>query len=361
MIIDRYLIAEILQTMMAVLLVLLLIFMGRYFALFLSYAVDGDITASVVIDLLLLRTVSALNMMLPFALYIAVLVSFGRMYKDNEMTALAASGVSIHRVAYSIIGLGLFFAILVAVIALWISPWSEDKRKIVEVEAGKASIVESLSPGQFNQFSKRKDAVFYVGAIAEDRKSFKNVFLQLDLDGKADVYSADSGYIHRDEVTGDRYLVLVNGFRYLGNPGDQDFLVQEYEKNAVRLALPKIGHQTRRKRATPTMELLKQQKPKDMAELQWRISLPVSTLLLAVLGLLISRTSPRQGRFAKLFVAILVYVIYNNLMSIARSWIEQNKIPVELGIWWVHLILIAIIAVMLYQQMTGSRFRFRSA
>lgn len=359
-IIDRYLISEILQTMAAVLLVLLLIFMGRYFALFLSYAVDGDITASVVIDLLLLRTMSALNMMLPFALYIAVLISFGRMYKDNEMTALAASGVSINRVAYSIMGLGLFFALIVAVIALWISPWSEDKRRTVEVEAGKASIVESLSPGQFNQFSKRKDAVFYVGAIAEDRKSFKNVFLQLEVDGDMDVYSADKGYIHRDMETGDRYLVLVNGYRYLGNPGEQDFLIQKYEKNAVRLALPKIGSQKRRKRATPTMQLWNDAKPKDIAELQWRISLPISTLLLAALGLVISRTSPRQGRFAKLFVAILVYIIYNNLMSIARSWIEQNKIPVEVGIWWVHLILMAIIVLLLFQQITGRWFRLKT-
>ena len=346
--------------MLAVLVVLLLIFMGRYFALFLSYAVDGDITASVVIDLLLLRTMSALNMMLPFALYIAVLISFGRMYKDNEMTALAASGVSINRVAYTIMGLGLFFALIVAVIALWISPWSEDKRKIVEIEAGKASIVESLSPGQFNQFSKRKDAVFYVGSIAEDRKSFNDVFLQLELEGKMDVYSAVKGYIHRDEETGDRYLVLVNGYRYLGNPGEQDFLIQEYEKNAVRLALPNIGKRTRRTRATPTLQLWKDAKPKDIAELQWRISLPISTLLLAMLGLVISRTSPRQGRFAKLFVAILVYVIYNNLMSIARSWVEQNKIPAEVGIWWVHLILIVIILLLLFQQITGRWFRVKA-
>jgi lipopolysaccharide export system permease protein len=347
--------------MVAVLLVLLLIFMGRYFALFLSYVADGDIAASAVIDLLLLRTMNALSMMLPFTLYIAVLISFGRLYKDNEMTALAASGVSIDRIAYSIMGLGLFFAIVVAVITLGIAPWSEHKQKVVELEAGKASIVESLSPGQFNQFSKRKDAVFYVGTIGEDRKSFKNVFLQLELDGKMDVYSANEGYIYRDEETGDRYLVLVNGFRYLGNPGEQDFLIQEYEKNAVRLALPKIGSQTRRKRATPTMQLWKEGKPKDIAELQWRISLPISTVLLAVLGLVISRTSPRQGRFAKLFVAILVYIIYNNLMSVARSWVEQSKIPMEVGIWGVHLILIVIIATLLLQQITGRWFRLKPA
>ena len=360
-IIDRYLISEILQTMLAVLLVLLLIFMGRYFALFLSYAVDGDITASVVIDLLILRTASAFNMIVPFALYVSVLISFGRLYKDNEMTALAASGVSISRVNYTIMALGLFFALVVAVIALWVSPWTEDKQKLMEIEAGKASIVESLSPGQFNQFSKRKDAVFYVGAIAEDRKSFQNVFLQLELDKKMDVYSAEHGYIHRDEETGDRYLILVNGYRYLGNPGEQDFLIQEYEKNAVRLALPKIGKLTRAKSAVPTSQLLENGQAKDMAELQWRISMPISALLLAMLGLVISRTSPRQGRFAKLFVAILVYVIYNNLISVGRSWVEQSKIPVEIGVWWVHLLLVVIIMLLLQQQITGRWFRFRSS
>ncbi|MCI0505912.1 MAG: LPS export ABC transporter permease LptF [Gammaproteobacteria bacterium] len=361
MIIDRYLITEIMQTMLAVLLVLLLIFMGRYFALFLSYAVDGDITASVVVDLLLLRTMSAFNMMLPFALYIAVLISFGRLYKDNEMTALAASGVSITRINFTIMGLGTFFVVVVAVIALWISPWADDKQKEMEIEAGKASIVESLSPGQFNQFSKRKDAVFYVGAIAEDRQSFQNVFLQMEVNKRMDVYSADHGYIHRDEETGDRYLVLVNGYRYLGNPGEQDFLIQEYEKYAVRLALPKISKQPRSKSAVPTAQLLQDAKPKDMAELQWRLSMPISTLLLAMLGLVISRTSPRQGRFAKLFVAILVYVIYNNLISVARSWIEQNKVPVEVGIWWVHLLLFVFIAILLNQQITGRWFKLSAS
>jgi len=361
MIIDRYLIAEIMQTMLAVLVVLLLIFMGRYFALFLSYAVDGDITASVVVDLLLLRTLSSFNMILPFALYVAVLISFGRLYKDNEMTALAASGVSISRVNRTIILLGSFFALLVAAISLWVSPWTDDKQRLMEIEAGKASIVESLSPGQFNQFSKRKDAVFYVGGIAEDRKSFQNVFLQLELDKKLDIYSAEYGYIHRDEQTGDRYLVLVNGYRYLGNPGDQDFLIQEYEKNAVRLALPKIGQRARDKSAVPTQQLLESGKPKDLAEFQWRVSMPISTLLLAILGLVLSRTSPRQGRFAKLFVAILVYVIYNNLISVARSWIEQNKVPVEVGIWWVHALLIVIIVLLLNQQVTGRWFKFSSS
>ncbi|HEY5603438.1 MAG TPA: LPS export ABC transporter permease LptF [Gammaproteobacteria bacterium] len=361
MIIDRYLISEILQTMLAVLLVLLLIFMGRYFALFLSYAVDGDITASVVVDLLLLRTMSAFNMMIPFALYISVLISFGRLYKDNEMTALASSGVSISRINYTIMGLGWFFAVLVAIIALWISPWADDKQKQMEIEAGKASIVESLSPGQFNQFSKRKDAVIYVGAISDDRQSFQNVFLQLEVNKKLDVYSADHGYVHRDEETGDRYLVMVNGYRYLGNPGDQDFLIQEYEKYAVRLALPRIGKHIRPKSATPTTQLLQDAQPKDMAELQWRLSMPISTVLLAMLGLVISRTSPRQGRFAKLFVAILVYVIYNNLISVARSWVEQTKVPVDVGVWWVHGLLIVFVVFLLNQQITGRWFKFRTS
>ncbi|MGD8571325.1 MAG: LPS export ABC transporter permease LptF [Gammaproteobacteria bacterium] len=356
MIIDRYLIVEILQTLLAVMIVLLLIFMGRYFAVFLADAAAGEITSTVVLDLLLLRTISALNMMLPFALYIAVLVAFGRLYRDNEMTALAASGVGISRVVITVFGLGLLFAIIVAFISLWLSPWAEAQRATITVESEKISIVESVLPGQFNELGKRKDAVFYVEDIKDDRKTFDNIFVQVQLDESLDVFTAQSAYIYKDQETGDRYIVLVNGYRYRGIPGQQNFVIQEYQKNAIRIVAPKISTSSRRKRHISTPELLAGAKPRDQAELQWRFSMPLSTLLLAVLGVVLSRTSPRQGRFAKLFIAIMVYVIYNNLMSIARSWVEQSKVPVEVGIWWVHLLVFALFGLMYYQQVSGKRF-----
>ena len=174
-----------------------------------------------------------------------------------------------------------------------------------------------------------------------------------------DVFSANKGYQYRDEKTGDTYLVLTDGFRYQGLPGKQDFLIQEYKKNAIRIVEPGEIQKSRRNRSVETSVLMERGKPRDQAELQWRISMPITTLLLAMLGVLISRTSPRQGRFSKLFIAILVYIIYSNGISIARTWVEQNKVSVELGVWWVHLLLFILISMLLYNQITGRRFRLK--
>ena len=361
MIIDRYLITEIIQTLMAVMLVLLLIFMGRYFAIFLADAAAGEITGAVVVDLLLLRTLSALNMMLPFALYISVLLAFGRLYKDNEMTALAASGVTVPRILLTVFTLGVLFAVVVGIFSLWVSPWAERQRSQILADSEKTSILQSVLPGQFNELGKRKDAVFYVEGVSDDNKQLNNVFVQIESEQTMDVFTANQGYQYRDEKTGDTYLVLVDGFRYQGLPGKQDFLIQEYKKNAIRIVEPDVRRKSRRSRSVNTRDLLEDAKPRSQAELQWRISMPISTLLLAMLGVLISRTSPRQGRFAKLFVAILIYVIYSNAISIARSWIEQSKVPVEIGVWWVHLVLLIIIFMLLYHQVTGRRFRIKPA
>ncbi|NOZ54740.1 MAG: LPS export ABC transporter permease LptF [Gammaproteobacteria bacterium] len=355
-VIDRYIIVEILQTLLAVLVVLLLIFMGRYFAVYLADAAAGEIAGVVVIDLLLLRTVSALNMMLPFSLYIAVLLAFGRFYKDSEMTALASSGVGVTRVLRPILALSLVFTVIVALLSLWLSPWAEAKRASIIAAAEANSDLDGVLPGQFNQIGKRDKVVFYVGELSDDRQTMKNVFVQLEKNGQSDVLSASQGYKYLDKETGDRYLVFEDGYRYQGIPGSRNFTIQRYQKNAIRIDAPSVGVQRQRNRAIPTNQLWRSDELREKAELQWRLSMPVSTLLLAIIGVLLSKTTPRQGRFAKLFIAIMVYVIYNNMISIARSWIEQDKLPVELGVWWVHLLLLLFIFIALYKQMTGRFF-----
>jgi len=359
-VIDRYIIVEILQTLLAVLVVLLLIFMGRYFAVYLGDAAAGEIAGVVVIDMLLLRTVSAMNMMLPFSLYISVLLAFGRLYKDSEMTALASSGVGVSRVLRPVLVLSLVFTVIVAVISLWLSPWAESKQASIAAEAEANSDLEGILPGEFNPIGKREKAVFYVEKLSDDHQTMENVFVQLEKNGQSDVISAKRGYKYIEEDTGDQYLIFEEGYRYQGVPGSQNFTIQQYEKNAIRIEMPSLGVQRQRNRAISSKQLWDSDELREKVELQWRLSMPIATLLLAIVGVLLSKTSPRQGRFAKLFMAIMVYVIYNNLLSIARSWVEQGKLPPEVGIWWVHLILILFIVAALYKQMVG-RFSFKSA
>ncbi len=346
MVIDRYLAKEVLQTLLAVLVVLLLIFMGRYFALYLADASVGDITGDIVLQMLFLRTVTSLSIMVPFGLFVAVLVTFGRMYKDSEMTALAACGVGPGRVLGTVVLIAVVCSVVVVALALWATPWAHERALQVREQAQSGTAFESIVAGQFNKVGSSKQ-VFYVEGLSDDATHLENVFIQTETDdGKLDLFSARSGYQTVDPKTGARYLVLVDGYRYQGLPGSLDFKIFEYEKNAVRLDEQGIAPLRRKRWAIPSEELWASDSLSDKAELQWRFAMPLATVLLAVLGVLLSRTSPRQGRFAKLFIAILVFVTYFNSLGMAISWVERGVVPAMVGLWWVHGLLIVLIMVL---------------
>lgn len=357
MVIERYLTKEILHNLLAVLAVILLIFMGRYFARYLGWAAEGFISGSIVFDLLVLRTLSAMNLILPFALYIAVLLAFGRLYKDSEMTALSASGVSISRILRSILWLSVFMAILVGGLSLYVSPWAFEKALQIQERAESSGRLEGVLAGHFNQVDSKRQAVIYVEGVSDDRKRISNVFVQLIEKGTLDIYSAKSAFYDRSSTTGERYIVLSDGYRYLGVPGEADFRIQSYDKSAFRVKPPKVVEKHRTQRALSSWDLWKSSKVKDRAELYWRMSVPVSTCLLAILAVLLSRTSPRQGRFAKLFLAILILVIYNNMISVSRSWVERGVMSPEFGMWYMHAITLTLIVFFIFKHMGFSWLR----
>lgn len=352
MVIDRYLAKEVLQTLLAVLVVLLLIFMGRYFALYLADASAGKISAGIVVDMLLLQTLGSLSVILPFGLYVAVLLAFGRLYKDSEMTAMAACGVGIGRVLRTVVVLAVLCSAGVAVLAFWGTPWAHEKSLQVKEQTSAVTPFAAVAAGQFSEIGSER-RVFYVEELSADRTELRNVFVQDRKEGELSLYSARSGYRYRDPETGDNYLVLVDGFRYEGLPGRMDFTLNEFHKYAVRLEEQAVVPLRRKRWSVPSEQLWNSTKPADVAELQWRLSLPLATVLLAVLGVLLSRTSPRQGRFAKLFVAILVFVTYYNILGVAQGWVESGAIPPAIGLWWVHALLLTLVAILALRQFGG--------
>jgi len=343
MIIYRYLIKEVMQTLLAVLTVLLLIFMGRYFALYLADASAGKITGGIVFEMMLLRTLTSLSVMLPFGLFIAVLLAFGRLYKDSEMTALTACGVSPGKVLLAVVSIALICSVLVTSLSFWGTPWAREKALQVRDQAKTGTAFESVAAGQFNKIG-RTGQVFYVEGLSEDHTQLRNVFIQAKTaDGQMDIFSARSGYKSVDRKTGAHYLVLVDGYRYQGLPGDVDFKIHQYEKNAVRLDAQEVVPLSRTRRSMPTDALWSSSRIEDKAELQWRFAMPLATILLPILAVLLSRTSPRQGRFGKLFIAILVFVTYYNTLGVAVSWVQRDVLPPIVGLWWVHLALMILI------------------
>ena len=359
MIIHRYLTKEILYTFLAVLLVLLLIFMGNFFGRYLSWAAEGFIASGIVIDLLMLRTVGALSILLPFTLFIAVLIAFGRLYKDSEMTALSASGVSMGMILKPVWILSLIFTLLVAILSCVISPWSEEQTKQIMDRSEATSQLEGITAGKFNQLKDNENTVFYTEKIDPDRQHMENIFVQIHEKDDLIIYLADKAYQMTDPDTGERYFVLLNGYRYQLQPGERALQYQQYQKSAFRIEEKEVTIKQRSIYQLSTLALFHMTSREAAAELQWRFSLPVSTLLLPLLAALLSRTSPRQGRFAKLFIAIIIFVIYNNALNLSRNWIENEQIPGVIGMSWVHILLVICILT-LYARQSGWVWRRKS-
>jgi len=349
LVIERYFGKEILSNFIAVLTVVLLIFVITYFTRYLSWAAEGIVSASIVVDLLLFRSISVLYLIFPFALYISVLLAFGRLYKDSEMTALAASGVGVVRLLRAVSWVALVIAAVVAAFSLYISPWAYEKTVQIRQKAEATSQIEGIFTGRFNKFDSENSGVIYVESAAQDKKEFHNIFMQKTQQKGVDVVSARRAYQSLDK-TGTRYMVLMDGFRYSGVPGSANFQIDQYKQCSVKIQERDVVATNNDRQAKTTLELAASSNIKDRAEFHWRLSLPVLSLLFAYLAALMSRTSPRQGRFVKLFTAIILLVFFNNALSVARSWVERGDINVQLGMWMVPMVMFFVVASMVLAQ-----------
>lgn len=349
MILTRYLIREMLVSFAAVMLVLLLMaFSSQMIGLFAKVAA-GTIQVNTVLILFGVYSVTLVPFVIPLAMYLAILLGLTRLYRDNEMAVLAACGYGPFQVLRPVLLVAVLAAGLQAVFSLWLGPWGDAQGERLESLSRESVNIEGVTPGRFRTLPKGLGVV-YVERINEDRTRIFNIFAETRQQGRNSLLVAESGHMINDPETGDRYLVLENGYRYEGSPGRDNFAIIEFEQHGLRIedgAPPDVIH---RHRAMATRSLLGSPDPHRQAELQWRISSVLACLVLAVLAVPLSRTSPRHGRYARLVLAVVVYLFFNNLLTMARGWLAHGKIPAALGLWWVHgLILLLGLGLILWQ------------
>jgi len=346
------------STLLAVTLVLFLIFVSSWFARLLGQVAAGFVQADAIFVLLGLRSVDALMVLLPLAFFLSVLLAFGRLYNDCEMTAMLACGVSLLRITRFVFWFGLGFSIIVGAISLYFGPAAKAERYELQDEMLKNSGLEAIAAGQFRALADGK-VVFYAERLSDDGKFMENVFIQGQRDDSLNLMVAARGY-QRDTPEGRRYLVLQDGYRYEGAPGETDFRIIRYREHEILISKKELVLAEDVIAAMSSRELWNSDQLRQMAELQWRMSMPVSVVLLALLAVFLSRTTPRQGRYGKFFFGILVYVIYSNLLGVARTWVEHGKINPMIGIWWVHALLLLVVVVLTVQHTGGLKVLFAS-
>lgn len=338
MIIFRYLAKEILTSMVAVSAVLLLIIMSGRFVRYLSDAAAGKLDAEVLLTLMGYRLPSFLELILPLGFFIGILLAYGRLYVDSEMTVLSACGMSERKLVSYTLSTAVIVALMVAVLSLYISPIGVKAAEDLFVEQRNRTEFETLKPARFHKLSSR-DGVSYAQSVSSDKKQLQRVFLagSGETSDKLSVLTAATGETVVNQVSGQRYLVLEDGQQYRGQPGDADYEVITF--NRYSQYIPEPEFEARPKKATDglsTKTLWQSATPEASAALQWRISLPVLVMVIALLAVPLSRTQPRKGRYVKMIPAILLYIIYLVVSNAARGMMEEGRAPVPYILWIVH-------------------------
>ena len=365
MIVFRYLAKEVLLTMVAVSGVLLLIIMSGRFIKYLSQAASGKLAPDVLFSIIAYRMPEFLQQVLPLGLFLGILLAFGRLYMDSEMTVLTACGVTRRRlVAYTLLP-ALAVAVFVAWLSLFVGPLGLQRAELILNEQKGRSEFDNLHPQRFQPLQGGA-AITYTEKLSADRQRMNGVFLaemaQRQGNDQSDtmlaVIVAQQGSQMTDKNTGQRYLVLHDGYRYEGDPGKPNYRVTRFKSYAQRLPEPEILDHRKLKRDTmPSSQLLQSEDPGDIAALQWRISLPLLVIVIALMAVPLSRTSPRQGRFVKMLPSILLYILYLILLNATRGWVEDGRIPVQIGLWWVHGVFFVLALILLSSEQLGHKFR----
>ena len=316
----------------------------------LGRAASGRVDTASVLPLIAFSSISYLPVLLVLTLYVSVLMALTRAYRDSEMVIWFASGQSLLAWVRPVLGFAAPFAVLIAAVSFFVQPWSSRQSLEYLQRFAQREDVSQVSAGQFRE-SVGANRVFFVESLNEEQTEVRNVFVTQAREDRLTIVVARGGRIET-EPDGDRFLVLEKGRRYDGTSDGLELRLAEFERYGLLLAPKAISIDDESTRTKNVLDLLADRSARNLGELHWRISLPISALLVALLAIPLSAVNPRVGRSVNLVVAVLVYVTYNNLLSLTQAWVVQGKLGFGTAVWAVHAALGVLIALLFWKRVT---------
>lgn len=397
---DRYIFREVALTWVGVTGVLLVILVSNQLARVLSQAAANEFPRSVVFGLIALTSAGYLSVIVPIGFFLAIVLSLGRLYHESEMAALQACGVGPSGLFRPISALAFVIVVLLVWLSFFGIPAATSRAQAIRTEALREAQFGALEPGRFRTFGGG-NIVFYAERVdANGILHNVNVFVdrgeppvkgaskdatqgssktvtdkvpavpEAKVDGVA-VPRVERGsqleiwVASRAEQRGagqaDQTFVLYDGYRYEGVPGEGEFRMIRFSEGGIPIQLGGIANANTKVQMKPTAQLLNSSRVEDIAEMQWRLSTPLSVLVLMLLAVPLAKLRPRQGRFGKIGVAILVYFLYSRMLVSGRTWIETSAVPSYVGLWWVHGIALVAGVWMLFRDSPPGRPKLVSA
>lgn len=315
---------------------------------FLAESVSGLLAVDGVLVMLGFSAMNYFPVLLSISLFLSVLITLTRCYRDSEMVVWFSSGIGLTRWIRPVLGYAVPVTLLIAFMSLVLSPWALSKADEYKRTLDSRDEVSHATPGTFRE-SRQAERVFFLEDMRTNSKRIGNTFVRSLQHGREEILVAREGYQETAE-NGDRFLVLLNGERYEGVPGRADYRISYFDRYAVRIEPVELGKALPNIKAHSTLYLLQHPAPLHTSELHWRIGLPLSALILALLAIPLSHVDPRAGRSLNLITAIVLYMFYNNMISVTNSWVAQQKVNPLLGLWGLHLGMLLVLFILFHHR-----------
>jgi lipopolysaccharide export system permease protein len=318
-------------------------------------SVSGLLAVEGVVAMLGFTSLNYLPVLLSISLFLSVLLTLTRSYRDSEMVVWFTSGIGLTRWIRPVLGYAIPVTLVIALLSLVLSPWALSKADEFKRRLDSRDDVSAATPGAFRE-SKQADRVFFLEDVDTEKKRVGNIFVRSTQNGKEGTMVAKEGY-QETAPNGDRFLVMLNGTRYEGIPGQADFKIVVFERYSMRIEPAELRKERPNFKAYPTLFLLQNPDPWNISELEWRIGLPLSALILSLMAIPLSFVNPRAGRSLNMITAIMIYMFYNNMISVTNSWVGWGKISPALGLWGIHSFMFLVMLLLFYHRSSAFSWR----
>jgi lipopolysaccharide export system permease protein len=333
-ILQRYLLREMTINFLGVTVVLFAILFVNQVGTVLARAAQLQYQSGFVLELIGLGAAQNVALLLPIGLLLGIVLAFGRLYHDSEMTAAQSCGVGLARVAGAVWVLALPVTALITLLNFELAPRAAAAEAAMRDEALRASVTAPLAPGKFRSFAGGRIVVYARGMGSGG--DLTGVFVRRSNGPVLETTVASRAHYTRTSDGQSETITLYDGQRLEGIPGSTHYRIMRFDEQVIPIRTPDNNHRSQRLDELATAQLLGSSDPRLAAELQWRLGLPVMTVVLTLLAVPLGRLRPRQGRYAHVWIAVLLFAVYANLALAGRTWLAHGRTPLTVGLWWVH-------------------------
>ena len=342
--IDRYVAREIMLPFTVVIMILVGLFASFSSARLLAGAITETLGIAALLKLVFLKTVIALEVLIPVALYISVIIGLGRLNKDHELSVMRASGISSRRIVLVVLTVAIPIGVLSGTLSAYVRPWAYGESYLLDAQAEADLNTNRFQAGRFYG-SEKSGRVIYVRSKDEVDKQMHHIFHFIKKADRSEIVIAKQAkQIQPTDKEPRPHILLSEGIVYqLTNTASIDDRIR-FERMIYFLDNDLVMNYRRKAAATRT--LWESDQPRDIAELQWRVSRPLGTILLALIAVTFIRTTPRQDKTERTYLwAALVFAAYYNFSGLAKTWVEQGVVGSIPGVWWLDALMIAALIV----------------